>query len=102
MSLSFNASMMRLKPSVSSRSASGAVVAGFFSCIAASAMGILPKVLLSGLSVQIVGKARHVVGEAERVVAHQFIGAIGGARFQSFDDVDVVADRTVGAILLAD
>jgi len=36
------------------------------------------------------------------VVTHQFFSAIGRAGFKCFDDVHVVADRAIGAILLAD
>src|ERR1035437_5093183 len=90
--------MMRGKPSVSSRSASTVVVSAF-AFTAASAIGESFRLIRS---IEIIGKARHVISQAERVVAYQFFRAIGGARFQSLDDVDVVADRTVGAILLAD
>src|SRR5690242_1395613 len=53
-------------------------------------------------SVQIIGKARHMVGEAERVVTDQILGAVGGARLDRLDDRHVILDRTVGAVLLAD
>ena len=54
------------------------------------------------MSVQIVGISCHVLGKAERMVTHQFFGAIGVARFQRFDDVHVIADRAIGAVLLDD
>src|ERR1700693_4968582 len=90
--------MMRWNPSVSSRSASTVVVSGF-AFTAASAIGESSRLIRS---IEIIGKSRHVVGQAERVVTHEFFRAIGYARFQSFDDVHVVADRPGGTILLAD
>ena len=43
-----------------------------------------------------------MLGEPERVIAHQRLGAHRVARFERFDDVHVIADRTIGAVLLAD
>src|SRR5579859_6071954 len=104
MPLSLSASIRRWNPSVSSRSTSGVVA--LMLCTAASAMGALPEPLLPSFcpfpSIQIVGVFGDVLGEAERVIAHQGLGAQRVARFQRFDDVHVVADRAVGAILLAD
>src|SRR5262245_34047385 len=89
--------MMRWKPSVSSRSSSAA---GF--CLtAASAMGVLPG-FLALRSVQIISVTLDVLGKAERVRANELLGARGVARLESLDDVHVVADRAVGAVLLAD
>src|ERR1700730_8480995 len=97
--------MMRLKPSVSSRSSSSA--AGF-SLIAASAMRSSTIRQVASLfsegdaSIQIIRVFLHMFGKAERVVAHQILGALGVARLERLDDVDVIADRAVDAILLAD
>src|SRR4051794_11479095 len=120
--------MMRLKPSVSSRSSSAAG----FSLIAASAMSLslvsrsphtrslcsrpLPVgekpaaegrrvrgVNSSSLgSIQIIRVFSHMLGQAERVVADEILGTLGVARFERLDDVDVIADRAVHAVLLAD
>src|ERR1700752_345119 len=104
MPLSLSASIRRENPSVSSRSASG--VLALMPCTAASAMGVLPDCFLPSLcpfsSIQIVGVFGDVLGEAERVIAYQSFGAQRVARLQRFDDVHVIADRAVGAVLLAD
>src|SRR5688572_22147019 len=86
--------MMRLKPSVSSCSA-----AAGFSLTAASAMG---GSLYSSQSIQIVGVFLDVLGEAERVIANQLLGARGVARFERLDDVHVIADRFLDPVLLGD
>src|SRR5579864_5443359 len=95
MPLSLSASIRRWNPSVSSRSTSG--VAALMLCTAASAMAVLPEPLLPSLcpfpSIQIIGVFRYVFREAERVIAHQGLGAQRVARFQRFDDVHVIADR---------
>src|ERR671920_392943 len=80
MPFSFIASMTRLKPSVRSS------VSSTVSLSAASAMSSsrIP------LSVQIIG----VLGEV--------LGALGVARLERLDDVHVVADRAVDAVVLAD
>src|SRR5271170_456703 len=97
--LSLSASMRRWKPSVSSRSGAGASVpAGFDVLTAASAMGGLPDVVL----VEIIGVPGDVVGEPQRMVAHELLGARGVARLDRLDDVHMVADRAVDAVLLAD
>src|SRR6188474_245447 len=91
MPFSFMASMIRLKPSVSSSSASG------FLSAAASAM------VSSGKgSVKIIGVLGDVLGEAERMLAHQVLGALGVARLDRLDDVHVIVDRAVDAVVLAD
>src|SRR5262249_6177938 len=54
------------------------------------------------VSVQIVGVLLDVLGQPERVVAHQVLGALGVARLERLDDGQMVADRTIGAVLLAD
>src|SRR5580704_6646758 len=95
MPLSLSASMIRWKPSVISCSASAAAGIDF---TAASAMGLSSR----SHSVQIVGVFLNVLGKAERMIAHQFLGAHSVARFQRFDNVHVIADRTIDAILLAD
>src|SRR5437870_3092190 len=53
-------------------------------------------------SVQIISVLRHMLCQTERVIAHKVFGALGVARLQRFDDVHVIADRAVDAILLAD
>src|SRR5262249_32667991 len=94
MPVGLSAAVTRVKPSVSCCSASAAVASGFV-LVAASAMGVLLG-RDDGLrgraghdreacpaffhSVQIVGIARHVVGKAEGVFAHQGFGALGDAR----------------------
>src|ERR1700761_5586848 len=104
MPLSLSASIKRWNPSVSSRSASGELA--LILCTAASAMGILPKGFAASLcpfpSIQIIGVFGHVFRKAERVIAHQPLGTWRVACFQRFNDMDVIADRAVGAILLAD
>src|ERR1700722_17969461 len=97
--LSLSASMTRWKPSVNSRSGAGASApAGFDVLTAASAMGGLPDVVL----VEIIGMPGDVVDEPERMVAHELLGARSIARLDRLDDVHMVADRAVGAVLLAD
>src|SRR5712675_889190 len=108
MPLSLSASMTRWKPSVISRSASPAG----FRCTAASDIvlsrnfGLRVCVArcqpIPELSVQVVGVFSHVLGKTKRVRAHQLLGARGVARLQRLDDVHVIVDRAVGAILLAD
>src|SRR4051812_9657107 len=108
MPLSLSASMMRWKPSVISRSASPAG----FSCTAASDIVLSRKFgsrafamrcpPIPERSVQVVGVFRHVLGQTKRMRAHQFLGAGGVARLQRLDDVHVIVDGAVGAILLAD
>src|SRR5690242_15479693 len=92
MPFSFMASMMRLKPSVSSSLS----VSGFLS-VAASAMAFSPE-----KSVQIVDVLGDVLGEAERMLAHQILRALRLARLEGLDDGHVVVDRAVGAVVLAD
>src|ERR1700722_16231836 len=97
--LSLSASMTRWKPSVSSRSGAGASVpAGFDVLTAASAMGGLPDVFL----VEVIGMPGDVIGEPERMVAHELLGTRSIARFDRLDDVHMVADRAVDAVFLAD
>src|SRR5215510_4288366 len=128
MPLSLSASMMRWKPSVISRSASPEG----FSCTAASDIVLSRDPCVARLAralsanprasflfehdlfrkpvptfrdhalVQVVGVFRHVLGKAERVRAYQLLGAGGVARLQRLDDVHVIVNRAVGAILLAD
>src|SRR5579871_2335193 len=92
MPFSFMASMMRLKPSVSS-----SLSASAFLSVAASAMAFSPE-----KSVQIVDVLGDVRGEAERMLAHQVLGPLGVARLDRLDDVHVIVDRAVGAVVLAD
>src|SRR5689334_14487918 len=93
MPFSFNASMIRLKPSVSSSSGPAALRA-------ASAMVSLQK--FSFLLVEIVGVLGDVVGKAERVLTNECFGPRRVAGFDRFNDVQVIVDRTVGAVLLHD
>src|SRR5258708_13670463 len=107
MPLSLSASMTRWKPSVSSCSASAAFVVSRFSFTTASAMGVSLKMVVSCVQsnsclVQVVRVFRDMVGQAERVGAHQVLRTRGIARFERLDDVHVVADRAIRAILLAD
>src|SRR5215216_6185371 len=97
--LSLSASMTRWKPSVSSCCASAAFAAGF-SFTAASAMGILPEPFSK--SIQIVRVFFNVLGEAERMIANEILGTLGVARFKGLDDIHMVADRSLDAVLLAD
>src|SRR5579875_2900709 len=53
-------------------------------------------------SIQIICVFRHMIGEAERMIPHQPLGAIRIAGLQRLDDVHVVADRFLHAVLLAD
>src|ERR1700674_846367 len=98
--LSLSASMTRWKPSVSSRSGSVAV-SGLAVLTAASAMGRLPRFYAS-CSIEMIGVAGDVLGEAERVIAHQILVALGVARLDRLDDVHMVADRPIGTVFLAD
>src|SRR3954454_23231500 len=92
MPFSFIASMTRLKPSVRSW------VSSTVSLNAASAMSSSRIPLL----VQIIDVLGDVLGEAERMLAHQVLGALGVARLERLDDVHVIVDRAVHAIVLAD
>src|SRR4029079_5217188 len=111
--LSLSASIMRWKPSVSSCSASAAGCA----LTAASAIESLPQnsfrlrmffsknrfpLFRNMRLIKIRGMARDVIGKAEGVRAHELFGTLGCACFKSLDDIQVVANRTVGAILFAD
>src|SRR6187551_41479 len=128
--LSLSASMMRWKPSVSSCSAaaSGFVATAAsamcsspvsrLSCpgltrastvfqkkwIAGSSPAMTPNLLQSSavMSVQIIRVFRHVLGEAERMISDEILGARGVAGFERLDDVHVVADRFLDAVLLDD
>ena len=44
---------------------------------------------------RIIGVALDVLSKAERMTTYEFLGALGVARFEGFDDVHMVADRTV-------
>src|SRR3954462_5556863 len=92
MPFSFIASMTRLKPSVRSW------VSSTVSLNAASAMSSSRIPLL----VQIIGVLGDVLGEPERMLAHQVLGAFGVARLERLDDVHVIADRALDAVVLAD
>src|SRR6266849_3919671 len=98
MPLSLRASMTSWKPSVSSRSASAAVFT------AASAMANLPEVIpvVVVALVEIVGMTGHVLGKPQGMIANESLSPLRVARFDSLDDVHVVADRTIGAIALPD
>src|SRR6516162_3341705 len=96
MPLSLSASMMRWKPSVSSRSVSAAG----FSCVAACAMTVPPRIsFVTFTSIEIVGVPSDMVGKSDRVLANQVLGARGVARLERLDDVHVVADRAGHAIV---
>src|SRR5580658_7221008 len=80
---------------------------------AASAMKALPETAFfcarallrsaqTSSSVEIVHVFGDVLGKAERVIAHQNLGAAGVARFQRLDNLGVVADRAIGAIPFPD
>ncbi len=43
-----------------------------------------------------------MLGQAERMLAHQVLGAFGVARLEGLDDVHVIADRAFDAVVLAD
>src|ERR1700757_4612069 len=58
--------------------------------------------LPDGTSVQMIGVARDMLGKAERVLAHQGLGPLGLTPFEGLDDVRMVADRPIGAVVLAD
>src|SRR5689334_22778428 len=92
MPLSFIASMTRLKPSVSSSVSASGFLSAAVSAMASSRAN----------SIEIVGVLGDVLGQAERVLAHQVLGTLGVARLEGLNDVHVIADRAVGAILLAD
>src|SRR5215467_16310976 len=53
-------------------------------------------------SVQMIGVARDMLGKAERVLAHQGLGPLGFAPFEGLDDVHMIADRSIGAVVFAD
>src|SRR4029079_2644175 len=53
-------------------------------------------------SVQIIRVLPDVFGEAERVVAHELFGASGVACLDRLDNMHVIMDRTIRAVLLAD
>src|ERR1700754_2899602 len=86
--------MMRWKPSVSSCSAASS---GFFATAASAMCNSLWK-----NSIQIVGVFPHMLGKTERVIADKLLGARGIACLERFDDVHVVEDRPLNAILLDD
>src|SRR5215475_3688473 len=98
MPLSLSASMTSWKPSVNSRSAWAAGSAVF---IAASAIetSLMPFLYLLAEIVSVLG---HVLGEPQRVIAHQSLGPAGIARLDRPNDVHVVADRAVRAVAFAD
>ena len=49
-----------------------------------------------------VGVPGDMLGEPQRVIADQILGAFGVARLERLDDVHVIADRPVGPIVVAD
>src|SRR5215831_4295736 len=84
-------------------SVSSAVVLTGFAFVAASAMGILLNRSFRVLVlVEIVGVPGDVIGEPERVVAYQRLRQFRISLFERVDDVHVIADRTIHAIVLAD
>src|SRR3954447_10729994 len=54
------------------------------------------------LSVQVVDRAFHVVGQVQCVVADEPLGKLAVAGLERLDDVHVVDDRALGPVVLAD
>src|SRR3712207_2952480 len=54
------------------------------------------------LSVEVVDRVLHVVGQPQCVVSDQALGELGVPRLERLDDVHVVDDRALGPIVLAD
>src|SRR5919106_5820677 len=88
----------RWPPEIVSGSVSRA--AGASACAAvlvAVTWSLLPR---ASTSVQTSGGPLHVVGEIERVLTHEPLGQIGVAGLERLDDVHVVDDRALGAVVL--
>src|SRR6476660_8270218 len=84
-------------------SALGVVVALTSGCIlSVPRPGARPGAGNGSLSVQVVDRALHVVGQVQRVVAHEALGEVPVTGLQRLDDVHVVDDRALGPVVLAD
>src|SRR3954453_67530 len=54
------------------------------------------------LSIEVVGRVLHVVGQVQCVISDQALGELAVAALERLDDVHVVDDRALGPIVLAD
>src|SRR3954471_7107944 len=54
------------------------------------------------LSIEMVDRVLHVVGQVQGVVSDQALGELAVAGLERFDDVHVVDDRALGPVVLAD
>src|SRR4051795_4493076 len=54
------------------------------------------------LSIEVVDRVLHMVGQVQCVVSDQALGELAVAGLERFDDVHVVDDRALGAVVLAD
>src|ERR1700754_3497133 len=54
------------------------------------------------LSIQVVDRALHVVGQVQGVVTDEPLGELRVAGLERLDDVHVIDDRALGALVLAD
>src|SRR4051812_22940270 len=54
------------------------------------------------LSIEVVDRVLHVVGQVQGVVSDQALGELAVAALERFDDVDVVDDRALRPVVLAD
>src|SRR5581483_9635284 len=97
--LSFSASMMRLKPSVSSCSTPVALASDISLPSSRLFYVYLPGIARASLDVHV---ALDVVAQAQRVLAHQPLGALGVPRLQRRHDLLVVDDGAPCPVLLED
>src|SRR5215471_5121890 len=103
--LSFSASMRRWKPSVSSRVSSAAPLADSLSVVACVIRLFSLTDRSTGVvirSAQKIAVLFHMRGEIERVLAREFLGEFGISSLQGLDDVEMINDGALGAIVLAD
>src|SRR3954449_506714 len=54
------------------------------------------------MSIEVVDRVFHVVGQVQCVVSDQALGEIAVASLERFDDVHVIDDRALGPVVLAD
>src|SRR3954465_3728859 len=54
------------------------------------------------VSIEVVDRVFHVVGQIQGVVSNQALGELAVASLERFDDVHVVDDRALGPVVLAD
>src|SRR3954453_10874733 len=54
------------------------------------------------VSIEVVDRVFHVVGQIQGVVSNQALGELAGASLERFNDVHVVDDRALGPVVLAD